>query len=121
MRSGVDLSDLPRLRTTGSKDKFFSKDWKARGRVQQVGVSLFAALFLLSSLAMIVGSAMLQVEVSNEVGGILGRVFGAVAALVPCLAACALVFFAVRLIKGVRMAGALNRTGPRNLRGPARR
>jgi TRAP-type C4-dicarboxylate transport system permease small subunit len=98
---GGNLRDLPRLRTSGPKDNFFSKNWKARGRVQQVGASLFATLFFVSSLAMIVASAVLQAQVSNAVEGILGRVLGAAVALVPCLMACALIFFAVRLIKGV--------------------
>jgi hypothetical protein len=93
--------DLPRLRTTGPKDNLFSKNWTARGGVQRVGASLFAALFLLSSVALFVGGVVVRVQISNVVDGIFGQALGTSVALLPFLMACALIFVAVRLIKGI--------------------
>jgi hypothetical protein len=101
MRFSAHLQDPPRLRTTGPKDNFFSKDWTARGGVQRVGASLFATLFLLGSVALFVGGVMLRVQVSEAVDGILGQALGTAVALLPFLMACALIFVTVRLIKGV--------------------
>jgi hypothetical protein len=99
-RSG-HLQDTPRLNTTGPKDNCFSKDWKARGGVQRVGASLFATLFLLTSVAVFVGGLMLRAQVVYAVDGIWGHALGTAVALLPFLMACFLIFVAVRLIKGV--------------------
>jgi hypothetical protein len=102
MRFDGNLSDVPRLRTTGSKDRLLSKNWTARGRVQRVGAILFAALFLLASVAAFVGGVILRVQVLNAVNGILGQALGIAVELAPFLMACGLIFAAVRLIQGVR-------------------
>lgn len=102
VRFSSNLPDIPRLRTTGPKDSFFSKDWTARGVVQRVGASIFVTLLLLTSVALCAGGVVLRDQVSSAVDGIFGRVLGTAVALFPFLMACALVFFAVRLIKGIR-------------------
>lgn len=101
VRFSGNLSDIPRLRTTGPKDRLFSNDWTARGVVQRVGASIFVALLLITSVGLCTGGIMLRDQVSSAVDGILGRVLGTAAALLPFLMACALIFVAVRLIKGV--------------------
>ena len=67
-----------------------------------MGSSLFAILFLLGSAALVVVGVALRVQVSDAVDGIFGRALGTAVALVPFLMAGALIFIAVRLIKGVR-------------------
>ena len=101
MRFSAGLSDIPRLRTTGPKDNFFSKNRRARGGVQRVGAGIFATLLLLCSVASLLAGVVLRAQVSDAVDGVLGLALGTGAALVPFLVACALIFFAVRLIKGV--------------------
>ncbi len=101
MRFNGHLQSSPRLRSYGRKDIILSKDWRARGSVQRVGACILATVLLLGSAALFVASALLRAQVSNGVAGVLGQVLGTALALLPLFIACALTFFAGRLIKGI--------------------
>lgn len=101
MRPNGHSQSSPRLRSYGRKDIILSKDWRARGAVQRVGACILATVLLLGSAALFVASALLRAQVSNGVAGVLGQVSGTALALLPLFIACALTFFAGRLIKGI--------------------
>jgi hypothetical protein len=101
MRFSGHSQSSPRVRSYGRKDIILSKDWRARGSIQRVGACILATVLLLGSVALFVASALLRAQVSNGVAGVSGQVLGAAVALLPLFIACALTFFAGRLIKGV--------------------
>lgn len=93
--------DPPRLRTTGPRDNPLSKDWVARGAVQQVGMSLYAVLLVLCSVFTWVAGVAVRTQVSDSVAGVLGQALGIALMLFFLLLGCAAAFVATRLIKGV--------------------
>lgn len=99
--SSLTQDDPPRLRTTGPRDNPLSKDWIARGVVQQVGMSFYAMLLGFCAVGMWVGGAVFGIQVSEAVAGVLGKALGTALTLFLFLIGCGLAFVATRLIKGV--------------------
>src|ERR1700739_4895912 len=93
--------NVPILYGSARKDLFGSEAWIARGTIQKIGATVFAAVFFCGSLALFVASFLVRGEISENVGGVLGKVFGFILAVLSLLVACAGMFLAVRMAQGV--------------------
>jgi hypothetical protein len=93
--------NVPILYGTRRKDIFGSKDWIARGTLQRIGSIMFAAVFFCGSTALFVASPLLRDEISEMIGGVLGRIVGTGLAAFAILPACFGMFLTFRLVRGV--------------------
>jgi hypothetical protein len=93
--------NVPILYGSSRKDIFGSDDWIARGAIQRIGVAVFATGFFFGSIALFVASLFLRGEISENVGGVLGQIFGFTLAVLAFSVACAGMFLAVRMGRGV--------------------
>jgi hypothetical protein len=95
--------NVPVLYSSRRKDILGSEDWIARGTVQRIGATVFAAGFFCGSVALFVASFLMGVgaQTSEIIGGISGRFFGTMLAILAFLAACVGMFLTFRLVRGV--------------------
>ena len=93
--------NVPILYSTRRKDIFGSEDWIARGTLQRIGTIIFATVFFCGSAALFVASPRLRDELSEMIGGVLGRIVGTGLAAFAILVACIGMFLTFRLVRGV--------------------
>jgi hypothetical protein len=102
---------VPILYSSRRKDIFGSEDWIARGTTQKIGATIFATVFFGGSVALFVASPLVRAEISEAVGGVLGRVFGVMLAVLAFVVACAGIFLSFRLMRGIVRAFHSSNTG----------
>lgn len=93
--------NIPILYGSARKDLFGSEAWIATGTIRKVGATIFAAVFFCGSLALFAASLLVRGEISENVGGVVGQVCGFILAVLSLLIACAGMFLAVRMARGV--------------------
>ena len=92
---------VPIIYASRKGDFLGSKQWVARGTTQRIGAGIFAIVFLLGSVLAFVASPLVREEAMEDVGGIFGQVFGFLLSGLAVLIACAMMFAAFRLAKGI--------------------
>jgi len=91
---------VPVLSGRSKKSIFLSEDWVARGMTQRIGATVFAIVLLCGSILLVVGSFLLRTETSQDAGGILGQILGAMLGVLTLVVASFFVFLAFRLGRG---------------------
>jgi hypothetical protein len=92
---------VPILSGRSRKDVFGSEDWAARGTVQRIGAAIFSIVLFCGSVGLFVASPFVRVQTVQDMGGILGQVFGTVLLVLSVLVASGIMFVALRLAQGV--------------------
>ena len=92
---------VPILYSRSSRDIFGSKDWAAQGILQRVGAIIFAAVFFCGAIALPFAGILGKAEISRNMGGILGQVFGIGLAVFAILVALVTMLLSFRLVHGV--------------------
>jgi hypothetical protein len=92
---------VPVLNGRGRKDIFGSKDWVAHGTLQRVGAIVFAAVFFCGAIGLLVAGILVRAEISQNMGGVLGQIFGIGLAILSFLVACATMLLSFRLARGI--------------------
>jgi hypothetical protein len=93
--------NVPILYGRGRKSIFGTEDWTARGTIQKIGATIFATGFFCASVALFVASLLIRAQVSENVGGVLGQIFGTVLAVLALVVACIGMFLTFRLVRGI--------------------
>jgi len=79
-----------------------TEDWVARGTIQRVGASFFAAVFSCLSAALFVASLYIRGEVlAYAGGGIIGQIAGAAITALVVPGASLVMFLSFRIVRGV--------------------
>lgn len=82
------------------KGIFGSKDWVARGTLQRVGASIFAAVFFCGAIALPFAAILVRAEIS-QTRGIWGQICGIGLAALAFWVAFAAMLLSLRLVRGI--------------------